>query len=147
MGSISAAGYAYIALAASAVATGVSAYESHQAGVATANANKRKAIAEGLQAQEKQINMRQNMLKALATQNASSLGAVGTGSNTGFGANTLRQLKEGQNDLLVTQANASGKISLLEAAASNARSQGDLGAIGDIAGGVAKYAGSAGAGD
>ena len=137
MGSITATEAAYIALAATAVSAGVSAYEANQQGQAQAAADKRKALAEGIQAQQKQIIQRQNMLKALATQNAASLGATSTGANSGFRANVTRQLKENQNDLLVTKANASGAISLLEADASNAKAAGAAGAVADLAGGAA----------
>jgi hypothetical protein len=139
--SITATTVAYIALATTAVAAGASAYESQQQGQAAAAADKRKALAEGIAGQQKQINMRQNMLKALATQNASTLGAVGTSSNSSMGANTMRQLKEGQNDLLVNSANTSSQISLLDAAASNAKSSGNIGAVADLASGGSKMAG------
>lgn len=127
-----------ISAGASLVGAGLAAYESHQAGVAAANADKRKARVEADNATQKQIGMRQNMLRALASQNAASLGAVGTGSSTSFGANTRRQLSEGQNDLLVSQANSSAQVSLLDEAASNARFQGDVGAFGDIVGGIGR---------
>lgn len=141
MASISLPTMAVIAVAGTAVATGVAAYESHEQGVAAANADKRKARVEAENATQKQIDMRQNMLRALASQNAASLGAVGTGTSTGFGANATRQINQQQNDLLISASNASAQVSLLDAAASNARSQGNIGAIGDIAGGAAKIAG------
>lgn len=142
MGSISLPTLAIIAAAGTATAAGVAAYESHQQGVAAANSAKKKARVEALDAQQKQINMRQNMLRALASQNAGSLGAIGTGSGTSFGANTRRQLAEGQNDLLINKANSSAQVSLLDDAASNARAQGNLGAVQDIASGAAKLYGA-----
>jgi hypothetical protein len=139
MPSISLPTLAIIAAAGTAVAAGVSAYESHEAGVAAAKMDKRKATAEAISASQKQIDMRQNMLRALASQNAGSLGAVGTGG--GFGANVKRQIDQAQNDVMVSRANASGQISLLDQAGANARAEGDIGAFGDLAKGAASYAG------
>lgn len=144
MGSITLPTMAIIAAAGTAVSAGVAAYESHEQGVATANADKRKARVEQEQETQKQITMRQNMLKALASQNAGTLGAVGTGRGTSFGANAMRQITEAQNDLLVSKSNASAQVSLLDQAASNARAAGDIGAIGAVAGGASKLAGLGG---
>ena len=80
--------------------------------------------------------MRQNMLKALAAQNAGTLGAVGTGIGSGFGANAMRQITQSQNDLMVSKANSSAQVSLLDEAGNNAESAGNIGAVGDLAGGV-----------
>ena len=127
-----------IAAGASAVGAGVTAYESHEQGVAQSNAAKQKARAEADSEQTKQIAMRQNMLRALAAQNAGTLGAVGTGAGSGFGANANRQITQAQNDLMVSQANSSAQTSLLDQQASNARATGNIGAVGDVLGGVAK---------
>lgn len=143
MGSIAVAGawvaanagtIAGVATAAGAVAA---AYESHEAGVAASNADKRKARVEGDQAKQQQITMRQNMLRALATQNA----AAGAGGGSVSKANTLRQITEAQNDIMISKGNASAQVSLLDQAAGNARSAGNIGAIGDLASGAAKIAG------
>lgn len=140
MGSISLPVLGYIAAGAAVVGAGAAAYESHEQGVAQQNQARSKARVEALNATQKSIEMRQNMLRALASQNAGSLGAVGTGAGTGFGANSRRQLTQEQNDLLVTSANSSAQISLLDQAGSNARSAGDVGAAGDVLSGVKGYA-------
>lgn len=127
-----------LALAGTAASTGISAYASHQQGVATANADKQKARVEALNEGQKQIDMRQKMLAGLAAQNAGTLGAVGTGAGSGFGANTMRQITQSQNDLMVSKANSSAQISLLDQAAANAQSAGNIGALGAVAGGVGK---------
>lgn len=119
-----------IAAGASAVAGGVTAYESHEQGVAQANAAKQKARVEADQATQQQITQRQNMLRALASQNAGTLGAVGTGAGSGFGANVNRQITQQQNDLLVSQANSSAQVSLLDQQAANAQAAGNAAAIG-----------------
>lgn len=144
MGSISLPTLAIIAAAGTATAAGVAAYESHEQGVAAANMDKQKGRAAAIDEKQKQIDMRENMLKALAAQNAGSLGAIGTGGATSFGANTRRQITQGQNDLLISKANSSAQVSLFDAAGSDARSAGDVGAAGDILKGVAGYAGAGG---
>jgi hypothetical protein len=130
-----------IAAVGTAASAGVAAYSSHEQGVATANADKQKARAEQLNETQKQINMRQKMLQGLAAQNAGTLGAVGTGTGTSFGANTMRQITQSQNDLAVSSANESVQVSLLDQAASNATAAGNLGAVGDVLGAGTKIAG------
>lgn len=144
MPSISLPTLGIIAAVGSVASAGVAAYESHEQGVATANADKRKARVEAESETNKQINMRQNMLRALATQNAGTLGSVGTGRGTGFGANAGRQITEAQNDIMVSQSNSSAQVSLLDQAAGNAVAAGNIGAAGDVLGGVTKYAGLGG---
>src|SRR5579872_7244861 len=90
MPSISIPTAAYIAAGATIAAAGASAYESHEQGVAASNADKQKARVEADNETQKQITMRQNMLRALATQNAQA----GVG-NTGVSqANTMRQITQ-----------------------------------------------------
>lgn len=126
--------YGTTIMAATAVASaGLAAYESHEQGVAASNAAKMKARVEGDQAAQQQITMRQNMLRALASQNAGGLGAA---AGQGVDANTRRQLSQGQNDLMVSKSNSSAQISLLDQQASNARAAGDIGAVTDLARGV-----------
>lgn len=124
-----------IAAGASAIGAGVTAYESHQQGVAASNQAKQKARVEADKATSDQITMRQNMLRAMATQNAGTLGAIGTGGS--FGANVGRQISQNQNDLAVNAANASAQKSLLDQQAGNAESAGNIGAAGDVLHGIA----------
>lgn len=136
MGSVSIpTALAYAAVAASAVSAGVSAYGAHEAGVARSNEAKAKARVESLDAAQKQIGMRQNMLRALASQSAhAGVGGIGTGGS--FGASVNRQITQNQSDLLVNSANSSAQISLLDQAGRNAMSAGNLAAVGDIASGT-----------
>jgi hypothetical protein len=131
---------AVVALAGTAVSAGGAAYESHEQGVATQAADTQKARVEQLDESQKQINMRQNMLKALASQNAGTLGAVGTGVGTGFGANAMRQITQSQNDLMVSQANSSAQVSLLDSAGSEALAAGNIGGVSDLLGGAVSIA-------
>jgi hypothetical protein len=119
-----------IAAGAAVVSAGVGAYESHEQGVAQANEAKQKARVEADNAKQQQITQRQNMLRALGSQNAGTLGAVGTGQGTSFAANANRQITQQQNDLMVSQANSSAQTSLLDQQASNDISAGNAGAIG-----------------
>ncbi len=139
MGSVSIpTAVAYAAAAAGAASAAYGAYSTHEAGVQQSNAAKDKARVESLNAAQKQIGLRQNMLRAMASQNANAgVGGIGTGGS--FGANVGRQITQNQSDLLVNSANASGQISLLDQAANNARFTGDANATT----GLLKYAGSA----
>lgn len=139
MGSVSVPTAMYIAAAASAVSAGVAAYGAHQQGVATSNEDKQKARVEAQSATQKQIDQRQKMLASLATQDANTLGAIATGKTTSFGANTGRQISQAQNDLMVSQANSSAQVSLLDQAASNAVSAGNIAAGGDLVQGAGSY--------
>ncbi len=141
MASVSIPTATLIAAAGTAVSAGVAAYSAHEQGVAQANVAKAKARQEQLAETQKQIQMRQNMLKALASQNAGTLGAVATGAASSFGANARRQINQNQNDLAVSNANKSAQVSLLNQAASQDVAAGNLGAVGDVAGGAAKVAG------
>lgn len=125
-----------IALGVSAASAGGAAYESHEQGVAASNMDKQKARTEALSATQKQIDMRQNMMRALASQNAGTMGAIGTGNGTSFGANANRQISQAQNDLAANSANSSAQISLLDQAGSNAVAAGNIGAATDVVGAV-----------
>lgn len=107
-----------IAAGATIVAGAATAYESHEAGVAAANQAKDKARVAADQSTQVQINQRQNLMRALASQNAQA-GAGGIGTGGSFGANATRQITQNQNDLLVTQAGASAQIAGYNQQASN----------------------------
>lgn len=140
MGSISLPTMAIIAAVGTAASAGVAAYSAHEQGVAASNADKQKARVEQLNETSKQISMRQRMLAALSSQNAGTLGAVGTGGASSFGANAMRQITQNQNDLAVSNANESAQVSLLDQAGANARAAGNLGAASDAVGGAASAA-------
>lgn len=129
--SVTATTLAYVAIAGTVAAGAATAYESHEQGVATSNQAKQKARVAAEDATAKSIASRQNMLRALASQNASTLGSIATGGASGFGANAGRQIKENQMDLATINANESAQVSLLDQQASNARQAGDFGAATD----------------
>ena len=112
-------------LAASLLGSGGSAFEQHKAGVAQANDAAMRSRQAGLEAGQKQINIRQNMLKALASQNAAA-GAAGIGTGGSFGANVGRQIKQNQNDLLALSSDTSATQSQYAAEGVNARAGGNV---------------------
>ncbi len=113
------------ATAASILGTTGSAFASHEAGVANKNEAEMKSRQAGLEAGQKQIQIRQNMLKALASQNAAA-GAGGIGTGGSFGANVNRQITQNQSDLLALSADTSSQQSLYGQQASNAVTTGNL---------------------
>lgn len=121
-----------------AAAAGVSAYGQREAGIAQARQARAQANVEKLKANQEQINMRQRMMAALASQNDATKGAVSTGVASGFGANAMRQIKQNQNDLMISRANASGQISLLDTKAANDSAAGSLSAAGNLVSGAAQ---------
>lgn len=132
----------YATAAAAVVGAGYSAYESHEAGVAASNQAKQQARVAADKATQQQIDMRQRMLAALASQNAQAgAGGIGTGRGTSFGANTMRQITQAQNDLVVSKANSSAQTSLLDQAAANDITAGNAQAAGAVVGGLTKVAG------
>jgi hypothetical protein len=113
------------ATAAGLIGTAGSAYAQHQAGEAQKNDATMRARQAGLEAGQKQINIRQNMLKALASQNAAA-GAAGIGTGGSFGANVNRQITQNSNDLLALNADTSAEQSQYNAQGSNAVTTGNL---------------------
>lgn len=134
MGSFATAG-AWIAahsatIAAGAAAAGAAAgtYESYSAGQDAKAEDKIKATQAGLEAGQKQIDLRQNMLRALASQNvAAGAGGIGTGGS--FGANVNRQITQNQSDLAVTRENGAVQSGLLTQAGNNAAASGTIAAV------------------
>jgi hypothetical protein len=114
-------------LAASAISGLGSAYEKHVQGVALSNDDKMKARQASLEAGAKQISLRQNMLRALASQNAMA-GAGGIGTGGSFGANVGRQISESQNDLMALKSNGSAQTQQYNSQAGAASQAGNVGA-------------------
>ena len=113
------------ATAAGLIGSAGSAYAQHAAGVAQKNDATMRARQAGLEAGQKQINIRQNMLKALASQNAAA-GAAGIGTGGSFGANVNRQITQNSNDLLALNADTSAEQSQYVAQGNNAVTTGNL---------------------
>lgn len=106
---------ATVASVAGTVGGAVMAHKSGEAQAADANMRAHQA---GLEAGQKQISIRENMMKALSSQNAAAgAGAIGTGGS--FGANVNRQISQNQNDLLGLSADTSSTVSQYGAQAQN----------------------------
>lgn len=112
-------------LAAGLLGSAGSAFEQHKAGVAQANDAAMRSRQAGLEAGQKQINIRQNMLKALASQNAAA-GAAGIGTGGSFSANVKRQITQNQNDLLGVGADTSIQTQQYSAQGRNAITSGNV---------------------
>lgn len=130
---------AAIGAGASVVGAGASAYMSHESGVAASNQAKDKARIAADQSTQQQINQRQNLMRALASQNAQA-GAGGIGTGGSFGANAQRQITQNQNDLLVTSAGASAQIQGYNQQAASDVTSGNIGAGVSLLDGVGKAA-------
>ena len=115
----------YLAAAAVMVAAIGSAFESHEAGVAVKNEDTLKARQAGLDAGAKQIDIRQKMMAALASQNAKA-GAGGIGTGGSFGANVNRQITQNQDDLLINSTNAQTQEQLYAMQGNAAEQQGNI---------------------
>lgn len=117
--------FSTLASGASLLTGAVGAYGQHQAGVAQKNDDAMRARQAGLDAAQKQIGIRQNMLSALASQNAAAgQGGIGTGGS--FGANVNRQITQNQNDLLALSADTSAQQAQYGAAGANAAATGNI---------------------
>ena len=115
----------YLVAAAVAVAAMGTAFESHEAGVAVKNEDTVKARQAGLDAGAKQIDIRQKMMAALASQNAKA-GAGGIGTGGSFGANVNRQITENQSDLLINSTNAQTQEQLYAMQGGSAEQEGNI---------------------
>lgn len=127
-----------LALVATVGSGAMAAVSSREQGIAVQREDRAKANAAALQAGQQQIAMRQKMLAGLAAQRANTLGAIGTGGPSSFGANTMRQITQAQNDLLVNKANESAQVSLLDQQGANAAAAGTANAVGDVLGTAGK---------
>lgn len=107
------------------VGTAASAAEMHIAGVQAKNQDIVKTRQAGLDAASKSIQIRQNMMQALASQNARA-GAAGIGTGGSFGAGIQRQITQNQNDLLTNSANVSTQQQLFGMAGASAEQQGNI---------------------
>lgn len=114
-----------IAAVASAGSVAVAAVGAHEQAIATKDDAQMRANQAKLEAGQKQIQIRQNMLRALASQNAAA-GVSGIGTGGSFGANVQRQLTQNQNDLLALSANTSSLVQEYNAQGAAATAEGNI---------------------
>lgn len=121
----------------SSVMGAVAAHDAGQAQKADAAMRSRQAA---LEAGQKAISIRQNLLRALATQNAAA-GAGGVGTGGSIGADVNRQITQNKDDLLGLNADTSAVQAQYAAQGENAAKIGNLKAgasLLDAAGSLAK---------
>lgn len=136
-GGVAAAAIPWIVAAASAAGAVAGAVIQRNAGIATANNAAMQARIEGDAAKQQEIQRRQNLLRALSSQNASA-GAGGIETSGSVGAGIRRQINQNNNDLLSIDAGTSARQSMLASQASNARRAGNIGAAASLLDGAVK---------
>lgn len=115
-------------MAATAVAGGAMAAKSqHDAGVVQQQTTQLQARSEADAAKGREIQRRQDLMRALASQNASA-GASGVETSGSIGGIMRTDIKQNQQDLLYDAAGVSARRNALIASGNNARISGDAGA-------------------
>lgn len=103
----------------------------HDAGVATDQQNKFQARTEADAAKGREIARRQDLMRALSTQNAAA-GAGGVETSGSIGGTARTDIKQNRQDLMYDAAGVGSRRSALLAAGSNARLSGNLAAAGSL---------------
>lgn len=122
-------------LASTAVATVASGYMAAQqqrnAGIQADNQAQAQARAEGDAAKGREITRRQDLMRALSSQNAAA-GAAGISTDGSFGGVVRTNIKQNQQDLLTDAAGVSARRQALLDQGSNARRAGAAQARGTL---------------
>lgn len=95
------------------------AVQQHQAGEAQKAQLNAQAKTEAVAAQQREIERRRNLIRALSSQNAAA-GAAGITTDGSVGAIMRRDIKDNQNDLLFSGVNTASRQRALRSEASNA---------------------------
>lgn len=109
--------------------TAAGAYETRVAGIAADKQARREARLQSEQATAQQLRMKQDALTALSSQNAATLGHMGTGGPTSIGASFRRQQSQNTLDLITSAAGASARTAALYQQGTNASEAGSVGAL------------------
>lgn len=119
-------------LAATAVAGGVMAAKSqHDAGVAVSQQNQFQSRVDADAAKGREIARRQDLMRALASQNASA-GAKGVETSGSIGGIMRTDIKQNQQDLAYDAAGVSARRAALASQGANARTSGNAAAAGTL---------------
>lgn len=113
------------------VAGGVAAKGYHDAGVATKQQNQFQARIEGDAAKGREIQRRQDLMRALSSQNAAA-GAAGVETSGSIGGIARTNIKQNQQDLLTDAAGVGARRVALLTAGDNAQRAGNLQAAGSL---------------
>jgi hypothetical protein len=120
-----ATGATILAAAATAAAGGVSAYQSIQAGKATAGEAKLASAAEGDAARQREIDRQRNLLRSISAQEAAA-GAAGVSANTGSPNSLINlDIAYANQDRTVDTANTKQQQRALAYRGANAKSAGN----------------------
>jgi hypothetical protein len=132
------------ALTVAGAAAGVySAVQQRQAGIEASAEAKAQAKTEEVNSNQREIDRRRDLIRALSSQNAAAA-AAGADNSGSTGAIMRRDIKDAQNDLLFSSVNSDSRQRALRSRASNAVKQGNAGAatsLLDTAGKLYKKAG------
>lgn len=109
----------------------ISANESRNAGIAANQQAQSQARLEGDAAKGREIQRRQDLLRALASQNAAA-GAAGVETSGSIGGIMRTNIKQNQQDLLTDAAGAGARRVALLAQGSNAQRSGNAQAFGTL---------------
>lgn len=119
-------------LAATTVAAGaVAAKDYHDAGVAQDQQTKFQARTEADAAKGRELIRRNDLLRALSSQNAAA-GAAGVETSGSIGGIMRTNIKQNRQDLLTDAAGVGARRAALLAGGANARSSGNLQAAGSL---------------
>jgi hypothetical protein len=118
--------------AVTAAATGVmGAVSARNAGIAQSNQLKAQAVREGDGARQREIERKRTLLRALSQQSANA-GAGGVTMDGSLAGIARADIRDNTNDLMVDRSNTRTQINGLNAAAKNARSEGNKNAAGRL---------------
>lgn len=130
---------AFVAIAAIVIGGLLKAKASHDAGVAANDQAKFQSRIEGDAAQGREIQRRQDLLRALSSQNAAA-GAAGAETGGSIGGIARTNIKQNQQDLLTDAAGTGARRAALLAQGANADKAGNLAAAGSLMDTVASAA-------
>lgn len=103
----------------------------HDAGVATDQQNQFQARIDADAAKGRELTRRQDLMRALASQNAAA-GAAGVETSGSIGGIMRTNIKQNQQDLLTDAAGVGARRAALAAQGANARTAGNAAAAGTI---------------
>ena len=135
----------FIAMTLAAIGGGMSAQAQRNAGIAERQQNTAQRRQEGDAARQREILRRQDLLRALANQNAVA-GAQGVRVVGSAAAIAARDIRDAHNDLLTDRVNTQRSAGILRAAGRNAVTTGNVAANASLLDSASRAASSFGGG-
>lgn len=121
----------YLLAATAVVGGGLAVKSQHDAGVAQDQQAKFQARTEADAAKGREITRRQDLMRALSSQNAAA-GAAGVETSGSIGQIMRTNIKQNQQDLLYDAAGVGARRAAMLAGGENARLAGNAGAVGTL---------------